>query len=749
LERLEKGLLMKRINIIEYLSGNDKWFLGGGDAVIWTPPFPQYLETMGLWDIGSYYNHDYGNVFAVTILDDDGKEIRFQQKRRVWNPSYLECEYVSVKTGAYYITVRERKMVLPNDIFTSEIEISNPHKISRKLNVIFWTMRMYSDEKTPGNVHTVSADKDKICFNSIFKITTGPEIHASTAMGMDRPADSYLVQLSQTGQFQPVWKFTPFYDRFDKNGLQNEINIEGVTNKGVLYQGMHAVVNLPANRTKKIRFCVSVAKTMEKAIEHLKESTSSKYNPLKETKENWQKWFDSVPYFECSDEYLQKYYWYRWYGLRLMTTFGGIAEQPYPSINEGISYFRGPISYSAWCHILETRWLSNPSLAQGCFQNFVSRQRQNGSYPGTILHHAGVGWDFFHANWGPAILGVDLIHPDDIFLKSIRESLVRYITYMDGERDREASGLYDVIDQFETGQEFMSRYVAVNPEADQGIGEERFRLKGIDATVAVYNVKRLLAHIGRRLGNDEDAHKWDAESEKIKTALLDKMWNPETEMFSDVMPDGFRRTNIKSLVCFQPYWSDIVDKRHLDGFKKHLFSPDEFWTNYPAASTSIDDKYYHPDGLWKMKRHNCPWNGRVWPMQNSFVAEALGTMADRYDESLRPRLTEFIRKFIRMMFHDGDIEKPNCYEHYNPVNGRPCIYRGINDYQHSTVVDLIIKYVAGFFPQRDGTYKVQSMGKEFKRIVLLGIPFSGRKIDIVVENGKTKVKEHGKKKKMR
>ena len=30
---------------------------------------------------------------------------------------------------------------------------------------------------------------------------------------------------------------------------------------------------------------------------------------------------------------------------------------------------------------------------------------------------------------------------------------------------------------------------------------------------------------------------------------------------------------------------------------------------------------------WKGKRHVCPWNGRVWPMTNSHVMEALGRWA--------------------------------------------------------------------------------------------------------------------------
>jgi hypothetical protein len=62
-------------------------------------------------------------------------------------------------------------------------------------------------------------------------------------------------------------------------------------------------------------------------------------------------------------------------------------------------------------------------------------------------------------------------------------------------------------------------------------------------------------------------------------------------------------------------------------------------------------------------------------------------------------------KFIRMMFFrtegesasggDADPKRPNCFEHYNPFTGQPSVYRGVDDYQHSWVVDVIIKYMAG------------------------------------------------------
>lgn len=86
-------------------------------------------------------------------------------------------------------------------------------------------------------------------------------------------------------------------------------------------------------------------------------------------------------------------------------------------------------------------------------------------------------------------------------------------------------------------------------------------------------------------------------------------------------------------------------------------------------------------------------------MTNSHIAEALATCAIRFkDTQLRTKTVEFISKFVRMMFFDGDPKRPNCFEHYNPLTGQPSIYRGIDDYQHSWVNDLIIKYVCGIRP---------------------------------------------------
>jgi hypothetical protein len=176
--------------------------------------------------------------------------------------------------------------------------------------------------------------------------------------------------------------------------------------------------------------------------------------------------------------------------------------------------------------------------------------------------------------------------------------------------------------------------------------------------------------------------------------------------------------------------SDIIDKTHINGLKRHLLNENEFWTPYPVPSTSIDDSLANQFGEWKEKRMNCPWNGRVWPMTNSHIAEALANVAYRFDETLRQTAGWFIERFIKMMFLDEDIRYPNTYEHYNPYTGKPCLFRGVNDYQHSWVVDLIIKYVCGIHSQDDDALIVDPLPLGLKYFRIDNVPYKGHRIKV-------------------
>src|SRR5690606_16569163 len=181
-------------------------------------------------------------------------------------------------------------------------------------------------------------------------------------------------------------------------------------------------------------------------------------------------------------------------------------------------------------------------------------------------------------------------------------------------------------------------------------------------------------------------------------------------------------------ISFYPFFTDLVGAEHLPSIHRYLLNPDEFWTEYPVPASPKSDPYYSATPAWKGKRTNCPWNGRTWPMTNSHVAEAL-VGASRLDPALRERAAEFMTRFVRMLFRDGDVRRPTSYEHYNPETGAPSRYRGIDDYQHSWVVDLLIKYVAGVQPEV-GRVVIDPFPFRLERFELRGAWVAGRRFDV-------------------
>ena len=251
----------------------------------------------------------------------------------------------------------------------------------------------------------------------------------------------------------------------------------------------------------------------------------------------WREWFASVPQFECSDSYLTNAYWYRWYGLRLnaiepQTSFMWPVAK-HPAVCEGIAYFRNLISYSAHAHMRDLRWMHDPAFARGSLRNFLDNQKADGSFPGNLYATFRHDADMYHADWGRALLAVDELHPDAAFRAEAYAPLVRHARFYLDLRDREGSHLFDVTNQWETGQEYMHRYTVVDPNADGG-GEMNPRLKGVDVTLYAYGLFVALAEIARELGNDAEADEWAAHATATEQAILTVMWDAEAGMFSDV-----------------------------------------------------------------------------------------------------------------------------------------------------------------------------------------------------------------------
>ncbi len=692
----------RKIDPVKYLQRDDKWYLGGGSRLVWAPPFPLWLSYPGFWDVAHYYNLAIEPVFTWTLLDEDGLEIVPRLRRRMWSPSRLEQIYLSSRKqeGHGRVEIVESKFCAPNDVLTAELELRNRSRKRRHLDLIAWTVQ----PSHPGKTTWLTDIKDEhrlLSFTKHLQTDTMPHFAMNCCLGMSRVISSSSINLSEGSVMHPRWDMTPWFETF-RHKLPGAYLPKEVGADGLVYMAIHTRIILQpsADCRASIFFSASSSPAEVESNIHL---LSRQEEPASFSAENWSDHFSSVPYFQCSDERFTRYYWYRWYGLKLNTISGEEGNYRHPTTCEGIGYFRAPIAYSAPCHVLENRWMHDPAIARGNLLTFLDNRREDGGFYGYIDPHYHRPNMFYHSHWGAALREFSAIHFDAGFLKSIYDGFKEYVMYFDRERDREKSNLYDIQNHYETGQEYMHRYMAANTDADLANWGNVFRLKGVDVTTYMYELKRALSWIAKVVLRDgKEAALWNEGATKIGKAILSNMWNQDAGMFFDINPQTAQQTFVKAATCFYPYLTDLVSEEHLDGLIKHLFDPREFWTPYPIPSSSQDDEYFSAIPEWKGKRMNCPWNGRVWPMTNSHMAEAVAHTAVRFsNQDLRTRAVELISKYVNMMFTDKDPQRPNSFEHYNPMDGTPSIYRGIDDYQHSWVVDLIIKYVAGVRPEYD------------------------------------------------
>lgn len=723
--------------ILRMLEREDKWFLGVGRNCIWAPDFPLFVETPGFWDAGTFLDWPIDPGFTVTVLDEALREIPARCVRRRWRPSDMRLDYAP----AGGIALTEERCVLPEDVFLSRFTIRNRTARRRRLHLVMWTVPTNDgDERRPHGRFTREerASKAGLAYVREFNDAEGGRaFRFAVALGASTVARSWSVNCSEWMPPRPWWRFTPFYEKMTPRGLPKEhIPRGGIDAACQVYLALHCVVELPARGTREVSFAMAAGWTPAAARRNLRAGLALP-DPIGASRQAWCDFFESVPAFECDDPYIERAYWYRWYGLHLNTLDPRIPRLPRPFVCEGINpgWFRHLISYSAQVLPYDLRWMHDPSVARGQIENLILNQSEDGQFPNAVLTEldwrpAGKG---YLGNWGRTVRKIYAVHGDRRFIAACYEGLSRYARYLERERDREGSGLYDIINQWETGQEYMSRYLFADPEGDRW---GPLRLKAVDATAYAYELKRALAWMARILGKESEARCWDEAAERTRRAVRSTMWDERIEAFCDVHPETWERYPHLSPASFYPFMSDLAGKEHLGALRKHLLNPAEFWTRYPVPSSSRSDPYYSPWGEWKGKRHCCPWNGRSWLMGTSHACEALAHAAVNLDRRLRPKAAALLRRFVRMTFAEGDVGRPTSYEYYNPETGAVPYFRGTDDYMHSYLVDLIIEYVAGFRPGEGREAVVDPLPFGLERFRLSGVRCKGRTVEVSYRKGR-------------
>ena len=650
---------------IEALERPDKWYLGGLDGVVWAPPFPRWLHKPGFRDPVHLMQYEVAPCFSVAFLDAGGEEVSLVADETgdapplAWRPGRLRARwrYRSRRGGTAPPVATEDRRVRPGGVLESAWTL--PDEARDGLLVAFTTQPAES-------AATFTVTERGVRW--VRRVT-------------DRAGRRLTVEMEMSGSHPPAW--TQVLPPDDAGWIRAA-----------------AAFPVPVGSDRLV-----LRMRLTPRLEEPRPSDPDTRPPEPDARTSaptWESFFAGFPAFTSGDPFLDRYFDYRVYGLGLNRIEGNWGHVRHPAIAEGPEYFHVPITYSAQCHMMEMRWRDGGREAWGSVLNFLDNQKEDGSLHGRLYPNHLERTDFYHANWGDAVLAVHRMHPRREALARCYRGLSSYARWLCRSRDPEESGMFTVVNHFETGQEYMSRYMAVDPEADVRGWQPRLQLKGIDVTVYAHQLFRALGTIARELGRVGDEAGWRGLAARSGDAITGRMWSPGARLFTDVDGRTFERTGVKAAVGFYPMMTDLVDGTRLDAMMDHLEDPATFGTRFPLPSSSVDDPRFSAEGIWKGKRRNCPWNGRVWPMTTSHVIEGLLRCWRRGNERAGKLAADMLPRFVRMMFADGDLERPNCFEHYNPDTGRACYYRGIDDYQHSWVLDLIARGVAGLHVGEEG-----------------------------------------------
>ena len=711
---------------IAALSRDDKWFLGGLDGVVWAPPFPRWLHRPGFWDPVHLLQHEIGPGFSVALGGADGRENRLRRADSDpggrppvpgrWQPGHLVVEWLDER-GAL---ITERRQVLPGGTLESAWEV--PLDFEFEGHLVAFTAQ--PAEATAG----VERTADGVGWTRTVSDRRGQALTLRMELtGSVSPAWRRIVP--SEGRAAPEWRHSPFAEA-GSGEAGDDAHRSG---------WIWIAVALPSEA---IHGGALPAARLTLRLREAEPGDSRAGRPRPSATSAWVSFFGGFPHFESGDPYLDRTFDYRIYGLGLNRIEGPWGPVRHPAIAEGPEYFHVPIAYSAQCHMMEMRWRKGGREAWGSLLNFIDNRKPDGSFHGRLYPERLEGTDFYHANWGDALLAVTDLHPDAKALARCYQGLSAYARWLTAERDPEGSGMFTVTNHFETGQEYMSRYMAVDGEADVAGWRPRLRLKGIDVTVYAHQLFRALGAVARRLGRSGDEAGWRELEIQCRRAIDERMWSPEARLFTDVDGRTGKRTGVKAAVGFYPLLTGEVEGARLDALLDHLEDPATFGTRFPLPSSSVDDPRFSAEGIWRGKRRNCPWNGRVWPMTTSHVIEGLLRCWRGGSARAGAQAADMLLRFARMMFTDGDPSRPNCFEHYNPHTGQACHYRGIDDYQHSWVLDLLARGFGGLHVDGSGV-EVRPLPNGPPRVSLGPVWARGRTVSVEVAPERVRLEVDG------
>ncbi len=739
------------VSPLELLARDDKWQLAAGEGVAFVPPFPAWLHLPGFWDEGAVFHYAFGPLFTVAVLGVDGLELPVRLVTRRWTPADLTSEY-RLPGG---ITATEVRTVQPGGVFASEWRLIMPRPTP--LHLVAWTAQPASAVDL-ASVGWTGA----LTFVRTLSDHSGTEFRAAAELTCVGEAASWGAALSDTTPLRPDWRLTPFAEQWSvRRRLTSDVPLGSASPGAVLFAAVHRALD-PAVHDLTVAFAlrasavdpslraVADVSTRDSAIVHAKGAGASPPRrvaapgwipPLAAaSRRRWGAFVERVPSLGCSDPYVETQYWYGWYGLSLNTIAAGVGTFQHPCVCEGTGLARRLSASAVPALVKELRW-TNPDLCRSLIRAVFAHQREDGSLPRCVFVDRIDTEESDDTDWGAAFDAVNAVAPDPAFAAEMYFRLARYAEWLVRTRDPESSGLFNAPPLNRAARTSVRHTTSgVAPQGASSRDRSRGALpeppvKSVRATVCAYTLLRVLERFAAESGQRAESARWGGAADRTRRAVRERMWSVDLGTFCDVDQVTGKSVGGHTDHGFLPFATDLATDDHRPGFERTLLDPQKFWTPFPVPSLAADDPRFDAAGVLDGVRLAAPRNGRVWPASSCVVIDALASHGRERVPRLRDAAAHLIQRSIRMRFTDGDVARPNAYEHYSPLTGAPSLFRGHDDHQQGWLNDIIIRYVAGVRLRPDGI-TIDPLPLGLDRLELSGVAIAGHRVDVTIDGSR-------------
>jgi Glycosyl hydrolase family 63 C-terminal domain len=281
----------------------------------------------------------------------------------------------------------------------------------------------------------------------------------------------------------------------------------------------------------------------------------------------------------------------------------------------------------------------------------------------------------------------------DAFLQETIEPLERYYRYLATARDPDGDSLLTIISSFESGLDHSPVYDhpfslhvddadPLQPDPWWTLRREfvnklfghragvisrirRSTHEDVHFTSIYAQGLRSLSRLADRAGNDPLA-RWARETaSRVTDALMERSYDARAGLFWNLVGTRDEPVRVKTIVSLMPLILDDLPRSAVESLVEHLANPEEFWLDYPVASTAKDEPAFTPT------RTRLIWRGPMSMNTNWFLAHGLRTHG-------YPDLADTIAERSREL-----VERHGFNEFYNPLTGEPV---GVETFGWATLV---------------------------------------------------------------